>query len=378
MARAYILLYSNHMLNRKKQKSASCFLHYFLFYAVAIAYLPFTGCFGVRKELIPKRNELVRNISEKAKERYRKLFDIAENDGAQKKLEEAINHIKNQDDLEKFIHQRYERTQMYRDLLAILPKNEAIALKNNIDQAGSQDEVDELIALKFPTAFKQLDDSNKEKFFNLADDGRKKVLKNLMQQSDTTMLPAHQKTGATTPHAHQKADVITPPPHEKTDTTTPPAHQKTDATAPPPDQKPKDISQLIKEQQQIQQKKGDDTPQDSWGTKLPLKGDERKRFLNLINIFSQSDQNYLKELFNQTGLGSLKNFFKVFFTGFSEDERIGLLETMIILYKDNKDLALTLCNNPKSLSGWNKGRIGLLIGIGYRTSLLKKLDKLLS
>lgn len=404
------------MLHKTGQKIGSCFVHCFLLYAIAVAYLPFASCNGVRHELMPKRNVILDKLSEKSKGDYLILTQIIPNDHEKKQLEEKVNTIENPCDLEKFIQQSFENyiaynnllrlllepeqtelkqkfaksdldgqvklldqslrplkmlqnapvstQQNYIDLLKILPDSRAIALKTEIVQATSLYEVDRLVASCLPNSFKQLDDNHKEVLSKLSDHERQEILKVAMQQNDT-------KDGFDM-HTGQEQSSKVKPNHTPTAPNTPnDAHLTISASKP-------DINKLIEQKVKAQQDKGEKgIPQDGWGTKLPLIGEARKQFLNSIIQFSQSDHKALKELFDKANAGSIENFFYVFFTGFSQDERIELLATMIYLYRLCPALTIKLCNEPISVSCFEKLRL-YHNTTGNQLNLLKKLDKLLS
>ncbi|WP_339044668.1 hypothetical protein [Cardinium endosymbiont of Tipula unca] len=282
----------------------------------------------------------------------------------------------------------------YIDLLKILPEEAALELKNSIAKCTNQAEIDTLIKSKLPNKLKNLDQATQQKLAKLPDSEREKIMVGAMKAEGATINPSieNKKPSSTknnappTPNAHENNMKV----EDKAEKTkvelaqqdkTPTINESADATEDyttlfSSDQ---DINVLVnaKIQESNAHANEENTPQDSWGTKLPLKGNMRQQFLMLIMQFSQPDQKKLKELFDEAEPVSIQNFLSVYDQGFSMSERVELLSTMIYLYKGWPSLTIKLCNNPTSLGTGDK--INLFRNTTRpQLSLLTKLDALLS
>ncbi|WP_250238361.1 hypothetical protein [Cardinium endosymbiont of Oedothorax gibbosus] len=279
-----------------------------------------------------------------------KLAKVADPDGQVKLIDQHSNELQVIENA--FMPDR----QHYIDLVEVLPDDQAIALKNKIVQATSPNEVGQLIASWLPESFKQLNDHAKEKLSKLPDHERQKILKAAMSQNG--------KKGGLDMHTATVTEKTSVDP-----AALPPSYEE--ATGPNTDS----ISQLDIHKL-IEQMDGG-IPQDGWGPKLPLEGEEREEFVLLIMEFSESHQKVLKELFDKADRHSIANFFAVFFGGFNEKERIELLATIIYLYKVDPLLTIKLCNNPASVGWWDRFSLYKKTN-PTQLNLLKKLDELLS
>lgn len=282
----------------------------------------------------------------------------------------------------------------YIDLLKILPEEESIKLKNSISECTNQAEINSLIQSKLPKRLKNLGEDTQQKLAKLSDKEREKIMVGAMKAEGFSINPLIQKKElSSTKHN------TTPAPHgnnvkigDKAEKTKmeleqqdkPPiinasaADDTTDYTT--LFSSDEDINALVDAKIQECNEHAaneEDTLKDSWGTKLPLKGQDRQDFLMLIMQFSQSDQKKLKELFDEAEPISIRNFLSVYEQGFSKSERVELLSTMIYLYKGWPSLTIKLCNNPTSLTTGDKFQL-FRKTTKYQLSLLTTLDALLS
>lgn len=423
------------MSNRKDQARYALFTHYFLLYAIAIAYFAFASCNGVRKGLIPERNAILGELPIESQNKCMELFKMNNDDG-KVKIEKEISNIRTKDALINFINkslqnhiiynrllqllpkperlawqQKFAKTpdlddqarliaqnemllqkiqhvsmqhqQHYIDLLEIVSDEEAVALKNKILQSTKAEEIERLIASKLPKEFNALSDEAKEKLSHLPDHERQEIIKATMRKNGTkddsaiqssTTMNHHQATALPNHQDDLAAEKAQPSEMQLNNTPTDPntsndGHAATSSSEP-------DINTLIEQKIQAQQNKDEAMPQDDWGPKLSLAGEERKQFLTCIMQFSQLDQKSLKELFDKANPNSIDNFLSVYYTGFNTDERTELLATMIYLYKGWPERTIRLCNTPTALSWYDK------ISLFQQTTkkqlnLLTKLDNLL-
>lgn len=396
------------MLNKKELKRCLCFVHYFSSYALVGAYVFFI-CSCVGRGLMPKLIKILPALPEKVQEKYIELIFKLPNDKEKEKLEKEVKKFNSSGEAEKFIEKKYQKYQMckthsdlfklllkseraaleqkfdkavdpdeqvkvidhysnklqmiknlpmldrqaYIDLLEVLPEDQAIAFATNIQKCTNQNEVSQMIESKLPNEIKKLNQDDKERFFlKLPDYEQHKILRSIIHAGAIT-----EKTSV---------DPTAPPPSYE-GVSGLPSYAQLDI---------KDINKFIEEKAQQQEEKDEEEPQDGWRTKLPLVGEKRRKFLISIIQFPQSDQKYLKELFDKADPDSIENFFSVFFTGFSKDEGIKLLSLMVCLYTKDKSLTLKMCNQPHALSTFDRMKIAGIVG--FNTRPLEKLNDLLS
>lgn len=284
----------------------------------------------------------------------------------------------------------------YIDLLKILPEEESIKLKNSISECTNQPEINILIQSKLPKKLKNLGEDTQQKLAKLSDKERGKIMVGAMKAEGFSINPLIQKKEQSStnnnikpaPNSHEnnvkvedkaKKTKMELEQQDKPPITNASAADATEdyTTLFSSDQ---DINALVNAKTQESNEHDaneEDPPKDSWGTKLPLKSEERQRFLMLIMQFSQSDQKKLKELFDEAEPISIQNFLSVYEQGFNMDEHVELLSTMIYLYKGWPSLTIKLCNNPTSLGTGDKIKL-FRNTTTYQLSLLSKLDALLS
>ncbi|WP_419241021.1 hypothetical protein [Cardinium endosymbiont of Nabis limbatus] len=378
------------MLNRKEQKRVSCFVHYFLFYTLVLACLPFIRCGCIREKLMPKPNLILANLPKSIKEQYLKLVQMADDDGKERlkkviykistkaqlkksiealyqnyidynkliqllpkpertTLKQAFDKCLDIDDIDKqvnhqkeLVNQRFSEMKMIRatdmqtqqdyiDLLEVLSDHEAIALKNNIINATNSDGIKQLIASKLPTPLKALDDSQKEKISKLSDAKRQEFFKKV---SGISMRPKEQNASASS----------LPKPNDSDATTS--GTQL-------------DIDKLLEEtakDDEAQQKKNE-AQQDEWGDLLLLEGEQRNEFLLFITPFNSEDLKDLQSLFSAVEPENLNTLLYACFNALDTEERMKVFQNMIYLHRRNRTLAIKLCNTPESLSYWERGII---------------------
>lgn len=280
------------------------------------------------------------------------------------------------------------------DLLQVLPAAQAHALKEAISTCTGPIEVEELIQSKLPYKLQVLDASTKQAFINLAEAERKAILAKALQEEHKASKRQNNVPFSRQDDLEQADPSETPIPSQTTNANDA-KQQATDTLSPllndanaavtsgsmstmPPKSLGLDLEQLVmQKEREAKVQPAVDLPQDAWGTKLPLQGQAREHFLDLVLQFSNSDQAKLKELFDKAQPISIRNFLSVYDTGFDPNECVTLLGTMTYLYKGWPELTLKLCNNPRSLSTGDK------LTIFRKTSdtqlkLLTRLDQLLS
>lgn len=368
-----------------------CFASFFPF--VAIVSICLLSC--ISKLFLPSTNPILGQLLGESKERYEEYVELNQllNDDEKIALERAISGFKDTNSLGLFIKDRLrverkyqllqglllpsERSRLkeeaqtialqkreqwidqqlialgivhntdaideytqkiYMSLLEILPEVSAKTLKERVTHAASPEDITAVVESILPESLKQLDKGAREKFIKLHNKQSVKILTTAMQQTRET-----------------SADSQIPPlPKEDTqsDTTT-------------------TIEGLIGAQYQLQQ----DHPDDEWGTKLPLQGVPRTHFFKRIMQFSRSDQQILKQLFQQAEEESISSFLAVYDRNefFSEKDRMDLLAIFIALYRYDASLCLTLCNDPESLSFSQKMTIAFKLPEKYQVNLLKRL-----
>ncbi|WP_342265422.1 hypothetical protein [Cardinium endosymbiont of Philonthus spinipes] len=394
------------MLRRKAQQKKIFFVHYYLFYTLVVAYLPFVMCGCLRGGLLPKPNLTLASLPESIKEQYFTLTQMVDDSGKER-LEKVMDRISSQSILKDFIDkslqnhiaynallqllpkperavlkQKFDKSfdihdmdgqidaqkklidqcasdlkmiqhaaiptrQHYIDLLEILPDHKATALKNKIVQLTRPDEADQLIASWLPKWFGQLDDRAQESFLKLSDRRRQEFLKDLFE---APIRHKEQEAAASKAAQPNDSDVI-------------------------PSVAQLDIHKLLEEkhkEQQAQQEQEEAIPQDEWGDKLPLEGKQRKEFLLSILPFKQEDRKSLKRLFNQAESESIYFFVRAYREAFSPGDRIKLLKILICLYRKDQSLTIKLCNRPDLLTTGESLRIVWIAGWSG-TGLLTKL-----
>ena len=420
------------MLHKTDPKRCSCFIHYFLFYAIFVAYLPLTGCFGPRTDLIPKINSALSELSDTSKKEYITINEMLRPD-QKKKFKQKIDTISKPDDLQSFIkkmHQncidyndllklltKSERTELtkkfdeviidvdaqaklieetsrplqmiedatmqnkqdYIDLLELLPDNKAIALKNKIVKFTNPKDADQFIKSQFDTLFKQLDDKTKAALSKLRDTKRQEVLRKIMndnakKDSHTGKVTGNNQTVAQTNNQNSSASKEeqqneVPSNNQSTNPGTPNNSDSTTSSS------ELDVDKLIQnaeeeEEKEEEAKKNQDI-QDDWGPKIPLEGDARKEFKTSMIVFDPEDQKKFKELADQVDPGSMINFFYAYENGFNKEERIELLSTIITLYKGKPELTIKMCNRPNNLSWGDTFAIGMCLGLAGVKPLYK-------
>jgi hypothetical protein len=420
------------------------FDHLFYLFMVCITFVLQTSC-GVRKDLIPSQNKTLGQLPKQNKKAYQKLYNLLD-EASKEKLERSVNKIQDVDALCVFIETNLRAQQTYQtlrtilpkgkraqlmqavqnadqlevintliqesaaldlqsfqacsletqqncmDLLHILPKEQAHALKEAISNCTGSIEVEALIKSKLPHKLQVLDVSTKQAFIKLPEAERKAILVKALQEEHNAS-----KLQGNIPLSKQEdleqADPLKSP--IASQATNDPKHQATGAPSPllndpnaagasdststmPPSFSGLDLERLVMQtEREGKAQPAVDVPQDTWGTKLPLQGQAREHFLDLVLQFSHSDQAKLKELFDKAKSISIRNFLSVYDTGFKPEESVALVGTMIYLYKGWPDLTLKLCNNPHSLSTGDK------LIIFRKTSdkqlkLLTRLNQLLS
>ncbi|WP_243018709.1 MULTISPECIES: hypothetical protein [Candidatus Cardinium] len=388
------------MLNNKSHKIHSLFIQYFFFYALVVAYCPFTGCVGVRKDLVPQRNEVLGSLPYNIKKRYLELTQVLDDDERQA-LEKKINTIKEPDRLTFFIekcidykgilkllpqperalckqaftnafdinhaeklikqyqnelkmidHASIQTQQYYIDLLQVLPDDQATALKKQIVQSTSPIDVEQLIISHLPNELKNINEDTKKTFISLPDEKRQEIIKKAMEKNEKNHLANGQPNGPSDVDCDSKDD-----PGSNDD--------KEDAA----------INNLIQQKAEEQEnKEDDDIPQDEWGKKLKLQGEDRTLFSLYVLDLKPEDAAKLKELFAKADQEGLDNLADVFFEVFPTDkERKDLLDTMIYLYKGWPKDTLLLCNHPASFGAGKKLQLFWHTN-KYQRMLLTKLD----
>ncbi|AXI24040.1 hypothetical protein CE557_204 [Cardinium endosymbiont of Sogatella furcifera] len=305
-------IYSRHMLHKTDSKRYSFFAHYLLFYVISIAYFHFTSSSCVRNELIPILNKTLSNLPESIKEKYVHLMQAPNVPGDEKKqLKQHIDTTKDQNLVEKLINQYHT---LYIILHPILPKDQFFALKNSIAQVTNlkeADTVDQYIESQLPKPFIKLSDEDRENICKLPEGQRNNIL--------AIMTPNE---------LHEAEDQ--------------PAHKGTTVQL-------ETIHQLIQEGK-AQQAQDEDTPEDGWGDKLPLKGKDRMVFLNLMVEYNDNDQKALKMLFDEVDADSVRNLAILFARRFTKEENRRLVSAMIYLYKGWPADTIKMCNNTAEMS----------------------------
>ncbi|ROT47061.1 hypothetical protein [Candidatus Cardinium hertigii] len=319
-----------------------------------------------------------------------KLLPACERIELEKKFESAVDLeeekailTQNLCGLTVFMDSDMKTQQNYMDLLDILPEDESIALKNAVVNAKTPDEVDQLIASKLPQELINLDTCTREKLAKCPNSVRKEILKNAMEKEgrpiNAPIAPESNEldeSGKATVAPHQKKPVIS----DKTkmalsmDEASRKPIIKSKATI---SSSEVNLNELIEQKIQEQVNHPDDSLQDEWGPKLPLKGNTRKHFLNLIEDFAESDRKDLKKLFDQTDPESIKRFLSVYDTGYSVDEFKQLLDTLICLYRDVPHLTIKMCNDGNTLTTGDELAIWRRTN-GNQRELLTRLRDLLS
>ncbi|WP_114909800.1 hypothetical protein [Cardinium endosymbiont of Sogatella furcifera] len=300
------------MLHKTDSKRYSFFAHYLLFYVISIAYFHFTSSSCVRNELIPILNKTLSNLPESIKEKYVHLMQAPNVPGDEKKqLKQHIDTTKDQNLVEKLINQYHT---LYIILHPILPKDQFFALKNSIAQVTNlkeADTVDQYIESQLPKPFIKLSDEDRENICKLPEGQRNNIL--------AIMTPNE---------LHEAEDQ--------------PAHKGTTVQL-------ETIHQLIQEGK-AQQAQDEDTPEDGWGDKLPLKGKDRMVFLNLMVEYNDNDQKALKMLFDEVDADSVRNLAILFARRFTKEENRRLVSAMIYLYKGWPADTIKMCNNTAEMS----------------------------
>lgn len=349
-----------------QSKKYSFLLHYFFFLLLQSI---LASCGGIRHDLIPEPNLLLRKLPDEQSEAYLQLTQML-NEVGKKKLEKIINKITTVDELSGFIDDslqtrkaymdlikwlpKYEGLQLqkelkavadpkevkslidqsssglkviqsanlthqcfYKDLLQVLPENQSMELKTEVSKCNNQHELDQLISSKLPQQLKVLDDKAKQDLITSPTTERQSILVNAMQKEG---LPTN-----TLPILNQSNHIMASVTQNR-------------------------LSATDKSVQEGAPVENVDMPEDGWGAKLPLQGDERKAFLKLVVAFALSDQKELKNLFDDIHAVSIKNFLYVYNKHFSIEEQSDLLQTIIYLYKGWPKTTIQLCNDPDSLS----------------------------
>ncbi|TDG95115.1 hypothetical protein [Cardinium endosymbiont of Culicoides punctatus] len=401
------------MLTEQKRKKRMFFSFSFILILVCSVFL--TGCGGVQSELIPARNLELKKLPEKSKEAYLELSSLLDDDG-KLILEKEIKHISKQDELRTFIDsrlfiqrnyvklvkllpehevvslkkefQKFKSTDlqktdqmltqrlndfnillstnaqtqnMYIALLKSLQEEESIHLKHSVVQCKNQSEIDELLESKLPKKLKLVDKNIQKKLARLSDSDRIKIITSARKAEGLPHSVRHYASVADV-GSHGSTQVK----DEFQD------KNKEDDTILFYSDQVMDIDILLDEKLQEPTEHKDD-----WGDKLPLQGENRKRFLMLIMEFGHADQKVLKELFDKAEEESIYNFLSVYETGFNKSERVELLATLIYLYKGWPSLTLKLCNNPTALSMGDKFTI-FKKTTKNQLNLLTQLDAVLS
>ncbi|WP_243517672.1 MULTISPECIES: hypothetical protein [unclassified Candidatus Cardinium] len=388
------------MLNNKTHKIHSLFIQYFFFYALVVAYFPFTGCFGVRKDLVPQRNEVLGGLPYNIKKLYLELTQMLDDD-ERKVLETKINTIKDphrltyfiekcidykgilkllpkperalckqaftnafdinhaeklikqyQNELKMIYNASIQTQQYYIDLLQVLPEDQATALKKQIVQSTSPTDVDQLIILYLPNAFKKIDEDTKKELISLPDEKRQEILKKAMEKNEKKHFVDGELDSLSDFDYDSEYDADSNDEKENISITNL-------------------IQQKIEEQEN---KEDEDIPQDKWGKKLKLQGEKREQFVLYTLDLKPGDESKLKELFTKADQEGLDNLADVFFEVFPTDkERKDLLDTMIYLYKGWPKDTLLLCNHPASFGAGKKLQLFWHTN-KYQRTLLTKLD----
>lgn len=368
------------MFNRQEEKRCSCFTHYFLFYVIPIIYLFCTSCFGVREELIPERNKNISNLPEGVKEMYA-IINHSLNDHQKEQLQEKVSSIKDLAALAEYIKKTYKFYKIHKEQVKLYPKSERDALEENFNENICCLNKIEKIINESVNRFKGINNASNQTRQTYID------LLEILPEGEAMKLK--NKIISTTNSEHLKQLIKSNNPFEKLDENT----KKTMTQL--PDKKRQNI--LKKEYPLLKDKDegsaitvscleglNDDEdkdenkaiPQDGWGDKLSLEGQERKEFLIHIMEFSISDQKKLKDLFDKAEKGSIINFFEIYFNYkiFNKDERIELLSTMMYLYKALPDLTIKLCNEPEKVTQWEKFQLFKKTN-STQLKLLQKLEK---
>lgn len=273
--------------------------------------------------------------------------------------------------------------QSYIDMIEVLPDDEAIALKNSIIACSNSFQVSQLILSKLPKPLKNLTNDERANLSKLPDQDRQAILRAAMQKDhlpNKLKVNSHGQGGIDDhkrPADHRNS--ISPveqtnykPDKPLTDTNVSQSTLTNNGETTP--KASLDINQLIQQKIEAHKNKPEPTPedQDEWGPKLPLKDENRQKFLMYMVAFSPENGKSLKELFDQTPPKYIKNFFTVFFKDFNESERNELLKNLIYMKNNSPEVAINLCQ--KTLTWYqkiylyrNKNNISI--------NLLEKLEK---
>ena len=418
------------MLARPIQKERLGLVPYFVFWIPMAVYFILISCSGVRKDMIPSRNDMLGKLTDEGQEAYLELMEIAEED-ISVKLEARIQSIQILDQLQDFIKDQLQAQKKYKQLLDFLPKSEAIELKKKIAETRTLEEgadiieqqlnqfsllqstkhqqlyvdlvqvlpddqtiqlksnilgcantnqIDQLILSKLPASFKKLDNDCQASFRDLSPVRRQKILIESMKPiadsgHDASAIDNNNLEDEPNAQIFAKSNKNALSIDKQRDSPCTNGHSNDSAIASP--NTAKDDIRLLIDKVAKEDLNNEDIPVDSWGSKLPLRGKERKDFFKLIMQFPQSDQKTLKKLFDLAEEISIQNFLLVYATGFNVEERINLLSTMIYLYKLDKNLTIKLCNDPESLSTYDEMSIWKKTNTN-QLNLLKKLRDLLN
>ena len=378
---------------------------------------------GVRKDLIPVCNDHLGKLPEEAKQKYRKLCNMLD-DASVRKLEQHIRPMDDIGKLEQYIGSKLKEEENYKTLREFLPAHQAAALKTQVEAAKSLEErgrfineywntikifhacnddtrchysglikalpkeeaaqlkvkmvqcktvveIEELVKAKLPKQIQDLDNAATEQIMKLSDKALANVLQQALAQEQTkdaaapaSLLPETLEGEEPKPTDGEEPSTpdITNPSKESNDDKDVDASKTPSKTAPILDLNTMIADQLEKDLR----KRKEENEDDGWGRKLPLQGQERKDFLNRMITFEKTTEkkmggeDVLKELFNNTNDGNIRNFLRVYNECFSDQEQINLLQTMIALYRDSKALTIRLSNTSTPL------------GIGDQWALLRK------